>query len=265
MSFKHITSRDNAIFKAMRKLAENARERQKTGQTLLDGVHLIQMYHEVFGEPELLIIPEGKSTAEATHLMQQFADVDTLMFPTLMFAELSPVATATGILALVNIPELAMPENPQCVLMLEDIQDPGNLGSMLRTASAAGVDVVYLSTGCTDAWSPKCLRGGQGAQFLLPVLEKADLLAEISQFNGQTFAATMTGESIYQQQFSQATAFVIGNEGNGLRAATIAACSKAVTIPMPGTQQGKMESLNAGVAAAILLFERVRQVAFHAV
>lgn len=260
MAFKHIISRDNAIFKAMKKLAENARERQKTGQTLLDGVHLIQMYHEVFGEPELLIIPEGKSTAEATHLMQQFADVDTLMLPTLMFAELSPVATATGILALVKIPALAAPENPQCVLMLEDIQDPGNLGSMLRTASAAGVDAVYLSTGCTDAWSPKCLRGGQGAQFLLPVVERADLLAEITRFKGQTLAATMAGESIYQQQFSQATAFVIGNEGNGLRAATIAACTKAVTIPMQNTAQGKMESLNAGVAAAVMLFERVRQV-----
>ena len=143
MSFKHITSRDNAIFKAMKKLAENARERQKTGQTLLDGVHLIQMYHEVFGEPELLIIPEGKSSAEATHLMQQFADVDTLMFPTLMFAELSPVTTATGILALVKIPALAAPPYPQCVLLLDDIQDRGNVGSMLRTASAAGVDGVY--------------------------------------------------------------------------------------------------------------------------
>lgn len=265
MAFKHITSRDNAVFKQLKKLAENARERQKTGQTLLDGVHLIEMHLQMIGEPELLMIPEGKSSLEATNLMQQLADVDTLMFPTLMFAELSPVTTATGILALVKIPKLAVPKNPQCVLMLEDIQDPGNLGSMLRTASAAGVDAVYLSTGCTDAWSPKCLRGGQGAQFLLPVVENADLQAEIAQFNGQTLAATMTGESIYQQQFSQPTAFVIGNEGNGLRAATIAACSKAVTIPMPGTQQGKMESLNAGVAAAILLFERVRQVAFHGV
>ncbi len=259
MAFKHITSRDNAIFKVIKKLAENARERQKTKQTLLDGVHLIQAYVEVFGEPTRLIIPEGKSTAEATHLMQQFADVDTLMLPTLMFAELSPVTTATGILALVNIPQLDIPKNPQCVLMLEDIQDPGNLGSMLRTASSAGVDAVFLSTGCTDVWSPKCLRGGQGAQFLLPVLEKADLQAEITHFGGQTLAATMIGESIYSQQFSQATAFVIGNEGNGLKAATIAACTKPVTIPMQSTRQGKMESLNAGVAAAVMLFERVRQ------
>lgn len=259
MAFKHITSRDNAIFKAIKKLAENARDRQKTNQTLLDGVHLIQMYAEVFGEPALLVIPEGKSTAEATHLLQQFADVDTLMLPTLMFAELSPVTNATGILALVSIPQLEVPKTPQCVLMLEDIQDPGNLGSMLRTASAAGVDAVYLSTGCTDAWSPKCLRGGQGAQFLLPVVEKADLLAEISQFQGQTLAATMTGESIYSQRFSLATAFVIGNEGNGLKAATIAACTKPVTIPMTENHLGKMESLNAGVAVAVMLFERVRQ------
>lgn len=256
MSFKHITSRDNPIFKQLKKFADNAKERRAEGKTLLDGVHLIESYMANFGLPEVVIIPEGKSTVEATGLIQELADVSTVMLPTLMFAELTPVTSSTGILALVKIPLLAKPETADFVLMLEDIQDPGNLGSMLRTAVAAGVKAAYLSMGCTDAWSPKALRGGQGAQFVLPIMERADLIQELQQFVGVSYATAMHGESLYQQDLTQATAFVIGNEGNGLRKQTLAATSKAITIPMA---EHSVESLNAGAAAAVCLFERKRQ------
>lgn len=260
MSFKHIISRDNPVFKQLKKLADNSRERRSEGQTLLDGVHLIEAYMATFGEPEMIIIPEGKSSIEATGLIQTLTEISTIMLPTLMFAELTPVASATGILALVKIPQLTAPEQPKFALMLEDIQDPGNLGSMLRTAAAAGVEVVYLSTSCTDAWSPKALRGGQGAQFVLPIVERANLIAELENFNGNSYATAMHGESLYAQDLTQATAFVIGNEGAGLRKQTIAAADKSITIPMTESQFGSVESLNAGAAAAICLFERKRQV-----
>ncbi|WP_334107343.1 TrmH family RNA methyltransferase [Methylobacillus sp.] len=255
MTFKHITSRDNSLFKQLRKLAENARERRKSNETLLDGAHLLQAYIEQFGLPKLLIIAEGESTNEVVGLLQALADVPTVMFTTLMFAELSPVATPTGILALVDIPQLPMPEQPDFVLMLEDIQDPGNLGSMLRSAAAAGVQGVYLSQGCTDAWSPKALRGGQGAQFVLPIIERADLVQESQGFHGQTLAATLAGQSLYDIGLQQPTAFIIGNEGAGLSDALIAAASCQVSIPMAG----QVESLNAAAATAVCLFERRRQ------
>lgn len=255
MSFKHITSRDNAVFKQLKKLADNKRDRSKSRQTLLDGVHLIESYWQTFGEPELLIIPEGKSAPEAVDLMQQLADVDTTMFPTLMFAELSPVVNSTGILALVNVPGVRVPETVNFVLMLEDIQDPGNLGSMLRTAMGAGVDTVYLSKGCTDVWSPKCLRGGQGAQFYLPVVEGTDIVKVLNGFNGNSYATTLAGESLYAHDLTKPTAFVIGNEGAGLSRETINAASYEVSIPM----HEKLDSLNAAAAAAICLFERKRQ------
>ncbi len=258
MSFKHITSRDNPIFKYQKKLADNSRERKAEGKTLLDGVHLIEAYLQTFGEPDLIIIPEGKSTLEASNLMQQLEHVSTIMFPTLMFAELTPVASSTGILAVVKTPVIELPDTPQFVLMLEDIQDPGNLGSMLRTAAAAGVQAVYLSKGCTDAWSPKALRGGQGAQFVLPIIENADLVAELQNFNGNSYATTMDGESLYSQDLSQATAFVMGNEGAGLREKTIANCTHKISIPMSQSNLA-VESLNAAAAAAICLFERKRQ------
>lgn len=261
MSFKHITSRDNPIFKYLKKLADNARERKAEGKTLLDGVHLIEAYLQTFGEPELVIIPEGKSSLEASNLMQQLEHVNTIMFPTLMFAELTPVANSTGILAIVKTPVLEMPTQPQFVLMLEDIQDPGNLGSMLRTAAAAGVDTVYLSKGCTDAWSPKALRGGQGAQFVLPIIENADLATQLQHFNGNSYATTMKGESLYSQDLTKASAFVIGNEGAGLREKTMANCTKRISIPMTQSNSLAIESLNAAAAAAICLFERKRQTA----
>lgn len=260
MAFKHIISRDNPVFKQLKKLADNARERRSEGKTLLDGVHLIEAYMVAFGEPDLVIIPEGQSSVEATGLIQALVDVSTVMLPTLMFAELTPVANATGILALVKIPQLSVPENPTFALMLEDIQDPGNIGSMLRTAAAAGVEAVYLSTSCTDAWSPKALRGGQGAQFVLPIVERADLMAELQKFDGNSYATTMQGESLYDQDLTQPTAFVIGNEGAGLRQQTIAAATKSITIPMAESRLGSVESLNAGAATAVCLFERGRQI-----
>lgn len=255
MAFKHITSRDNAIFKQLKKLTENKRERLREGKTLLDGVHLIESFLQAFGEPDLLIIPEGKSSQEATDLMQHLGDVNTIMFPTLMFAELTPVASSTGILALVKLPKIEMPETVSFVLMLEDIQDPGNLGSMLRTAMGAGVDVVYLSKGCTDAWSPKCLRGGQGAQFHLPIAEGVDIVEAIASFAGNSYATTLEGDVLYEHDLTGSTAFVIGNEGAGLSKGAKDAATHHVNIPM----DNKLESLNAAAATAVCLFERVRQ------
>jgi len=156
------------------------------------------------------------------------------------------------------MPKLGSPDAPGFALLLEDIQDPGNLGSMLRTAAAAGVEVVYLSEACTDAWSPKALRGGQGAQFVLPIVERADLVTVLNHFQGNSYATTMQGESLYQQNLSAPTAFVIGNEGAGLKHKTIAAATKSMSVPM---QANSVESLNAAAATAICLFERVRQLA----
>lgn len=252
----HITSRDNARFKQLKKLAESARERHKLAQTLLDGPHLLQAYMEEFGLPRLLIIPEGAAeTAEVADLARACAAADTLILAPALFAELSPVATPSGIQALVDIPQLAPPAASRFGLLLEDIQDPGNLGSLLRSAAAAGVDQVWLSPGCADAWSPKVLRGGMGAHFVLPIAERADLPAVAAAFAGQTLATCLDGVSLYGLDLTGPMAFMIGNEGAGLSAELQAVASAKVSIPMPG----RVESLNAAAAAAICLFERVRQ------
>jgi TrmH family RNA methyltransferase len=150
---------------------------------------------------------------------------------------------------------LAIPSHPTFALLLEDIQDPGNLGSLLRTAAAAGVEVVWCSQGCTDAWSPKALRGGQGAHAILPIVERANLDEVVAQFTGQILAASPVGEAMYALNMQTPTAWMIGNEGAGLSEDLMAKASYRVAIPMPG----KIESLNAAAAGAICLFEVVRQ------
>jgi len=257
MATKYITSRDNSIFKQLKKLVDSSRERRSAGQTVLDGAHLVAAYIEVFGEPELLIFAEGDCTADVVAFLDRFENADKMMLPPAMFAEVSPVATPTGLLALVTTPNLSVTAKPQFALLLENIQNPGNLGGMLRSAAAAGVEVAYLSEGCADAWSPKTLRGGQGAHFVLPMVERADLLEIVSGFQGQTLATAAEGQSLYSFDLTGPVAFIIGNEGAGLSDALIGAANSKVTIPMPG----RAESLNAAAAAAICLFERVRQTA----
>lgn len=252
---KQITSRDNPLFKELRKLSESARERHKTGKLLLDGAHLIQAYMQAFGEPELIVVSGAGQATDALHLLQDLADSRQVMMPGNLFAEISPVASPTGILAVARIPQLTAPREPEFAVLLEDIQDPGNVGSILRSAAAAGVEVAYLSTGCADVWSPKTLRGGQGAQFMLPVVEKADLVMVSTEFRGTLLAASLKGESLYAMDLTGPIAFVFGNEGAGLTDEMLNASTHRVRIPMPGN----VESLNAAAAVAICLFERVRQ------
>jgi len=127
---------------------------------------------------------------------------------------------------------------------------------MLRTAAAAGADAAFLSKGCADAWSPKALRGGMGAQFEMALHEGCDLIEVARTFQGKVVATSLGAvDSLYALDLSGPIAFAFGNEGAGMSAALQEAASHRIRVPMPG----KMESLNAAAAAAICLFERVRQ------
>jgi len=141
-------------------------------------------------------------------------------------------------------------------LLLEDIQDPGNLGSMLRSAAAAGCDAIFLSTGCADAWSPRVLRAAMGGHFVLDIHERQDLPAVARAFPGALLAASLqAGSSLYDCDLRGNVAFLVGNEGAGLSASLLDTATQSIAIPMPG----RVESLNAAAATAICLFEAVRQ------
>ncbi len=254
-----ISSSQNPRFKQIKKLAETTAARHEYGQTLLDGEHLLTAALDAGIRPALLITTP---TASNYPLLSRCNEVERLTLSPALFNVLSPVKTPTGILALIAIPQALPSAKTNFCVLLEAIQDPGNLGAMLRSAAAAGVDTVYLSAGCADAWSPKVLRGGMGAHFATSIQEEVDLPAIAHAFRGAVCATTLGApHSLYQTDLRGAVAFAVGNEGVGLSAELRAAAGIAFTIPMPG----RMESLNAAAALAVCLFERVRQVAQHTV
>lgn len=254
---KNIISRDNPTYKQLKKLSESARERRKTGHTLLDGVHLVEAFLAGGGVPEMLAVSEsGAGHAECAALLARARAAQTIVLADALFAEISPVESPTGILALVAIPHLKAPEHLEFCLLLEDVRDPGNMGSILRSAAAAGVQAAWLSPGCADAWSPKVLRGGMGAHFALAIEERVNLAEKLAGFSGLSVAASLQADkSLYDLNLAGPVAFLVGNEGAGLSPELLEAAAERVTIPMPG----RVESLNAAAAAAVCLFERVRQ------
>jgi TrmH family RNA methyltransferase len=257
---RHISSAENPRFRALLKLHESSRERRKAGLSLLDGVHLISTYMERIGQPEELVVDASHADdREVAALVSRFASHEPVSLSDALFRQLSSVASPTGVIAAVRTPRPhAIPTEPGPCVMLEDLQDPGNLGSILRSAAAAGVEEVYLSRKCVQAWSPRVLRAGMGAHFALRIYEDVDLDAFIRGYPGRVFAAVAgRGTPFYAADLSGRVALLFGNEGAGLTAELRDAAHASISIPMPGGT----ESLNVAAAAAVCLFERVRQIA----
>lgn len=255
---KTVASRENPAYKALAKLASTAAERRKRGLTVIEGAHLVQACLDA-GHP----VAQLFATREAARANAAIADraraggAVIVELADALFDAVSGVEAPAGILAVVPTPAgRAVPAGARFCLALEDLQDPGNVGTLLRSAAAAGVEHVLLSPTCAFAWSPKVLRAGQGAHFALNIVEGADLVAFVAGFAGTSVA--LCGEaraSLYEADLRAPVAFLVGNEGAGLTPALEKAARLRVRIPMPG----RAESLNAGVAGSIALFEAVRQ------
>lgn len=259
MIVKSLQSRDNPFVKQLLSLAHSSRERKKNRLSVLDGIHLVEAYVRAVGAPRALAVAASASIGDVERLLTGLPRVETYLLPDALIAEASLLESPATVLAIVDTPRgLTVPVTASSALVLEDIQDPGNVGSMLRTAAAAGVEHVVMSKGCAFAWSPKVLRAGQGAHFSLNINEGVDVVSFVESFKGQSLAmlpAARRSEPLYSLDLTTPTAFLIGNEGSGLSAALIDASSRRATIPMPGVA----ESLNAAACAAIVLFEMVRQ------
>jgi TrmH family RNA methyltransferase len=255
-----ITSRENPDFKGWKKLVRSSRERRQAGLVLLEGIHLVEAWRMAYGLPKTVLVSDkGDANREiATWLATWETDaLEQTRLPDALFSELADTETPTGILAFACLPEQrALPDTEQDSLLLDGVQDPGNMGAILRTAVAAGIHQALLSADCVDAWSPKVLRAGQGAHFQLNIHEGIGLPDFLERFQGDTLVATPEGgESLYAAQWRHPVAWVFGSEGQGVRPRTVAAARKHLHIPMPGA----MESLNVGAAAAVCLFEMARR------
>ncbi|VCU72313.1 23S rRNA (uridine(2479)-2'-O)-methyltransferase [Pigmentiphaga humi] len=259
---KRIASRDNALFKSLRKLAQHGQARRNAGMSLLEGVHLCEAYLQWQGLPRQALFDtrrlEGeRASAEVRALREQVPQDLQVWLDGNLIDDLEQVQAGQGVVFVIDTPAPPMPERvtESCVL-LDRIQDPGNVGSILRTCAAAGVRRVFLSEETAFAWSPKVLRSGQGAHFSLAIHERVDLGALLERLAVPLAATTLDDAvDLYQVPLPRQAAWVFGNEGQGVRADLQAAAAWRVRIP----QEPAAESLNVAAAAAVCLFEQRRR------
>ena len=257
VKLKVVTSRENPLFKRLKALASSAQARKKEGLSILDGAHLVEACMARFGVPELLAVSESGVRRPEIARMVDAAQAEVVQFPDALFEALSTVEHGAGIVAGVRTPRQVMPDvvSVDC-LLLEHLQDPGNMGSLLRSAAAAGVTQVYCSPRTVYAWSPKVLRAAQGAHFGLTIVEGMDLEMVIDRLTVPLLAtAARADASLFAADLGQPVAWIFGNEGAGVSAALLARAAQRLAIPMPGGT----ESLNVAAAGAICMFEAVRQ------
>ncbi|WP_373740405.1 TrmH family RNA methyltransferase [Neisseria sp.] len=255
---KYIASAHNEQIKHLAKLLSQAKARRLHGQAVLEGVHLVQAYMQVGGMPEQLYLPESRAdNTELKALIAQMPSEKNTVVGSSALAKITSLNDADDVMALIQLPSAPkLPQQGDCVI-LDGVQDPGNVGTILRSAAAAGVKTLVLGTNCADAWSPKVLRAGMGAHFLLDICTQADLLEWRAGFADKVYATTLGGkaESLYRLNLTEPAAWVFGSEGSGVSIAMQEQADRKVYIPMAG----ETESLNVAMAATVCLFEQMRQ------
>lgn len=255
-----LRSRQNPLVKQLIKLAGSRRERLKCRQTVLVGPHLVASALAAGLPLARVIVCEGCETRpEIADLLGQLP-TPGLLLDRVLFSEIEQSPSTAGVLALIDIPAPPAPRHEGFCLLLDGVQDPGNTGSILRTAAAAGVDQVWLTPGCADVWSPKVLRAGMGAHFLVPVIERVTLDIVLPSFAGKVAVTTLEDATdLYDCDLRGPLVLAFGSEGSGVSPALTTHASIHLRIPMARP----LESLNVAAAAAICMFERQRQLRGH--
>ncbi len=256
-----ISSVHNPKVQAVRRLMSQARERRQEQACVVEGVRLAEealqagwTAQQVFFTGQL----DGRGKAVVEGFAAMGAPVEQVTES--VMSSISETETPQGLLAVIALQTLPMPPNPDLLLVLDSLRDPGNLGTVLRTSAAAGVQGVLLSAGCADAWSGKVLRAGMGAHFRLPIHSMGwaairDILKRPSNPVRVYLADSGGGMPCWQADFRSPLALIVGGEAAGAGSEAYALMDDRVHIPMAGGS----ESINAAVAASILLFEVVRQ------
>ena len=254
-----ITSTSNIQVKELLRLQKKSREREKEGVFIVEGP---RMAEEIPRERIVkLYVSESFQAKCVKEKNDRFIQEAEVMSDT-VFAHVSDTKTPQGILAVVRRMEYTaediLGETPH-VLVLENIQDPGNLGTIVRTGEGAGITGVIMSNGTVDIYNPKTIRATMGSIYRVPFCYAENMQAVMQKLKKckiQTYAAYLEGSSVHDaQNYKEATAFLIGNEGNGLTRELAESADWRIRIPMCG----KVESLNAGIASAILMYEAQRQ------
>lgn len=257
---KLITSRNNVLYREIRQLAGSAQARRKNVRTILDGVHLCQAYLEYIGNPLFCVVNESsKNQPEIAEIFEacQMRGVSCIILRDFLYETVSQVEEGVGVLFVIEPPVYPPPEKmTQTAVLLDRIQDPGNLGSILRSASAAGIGDVFCSRGTAAAWSPRVLRAGMGAHFLVRIHENTDLEKLVDMSGIPVVAMVPTAKDrIYDVDLRQPLAWLFGHEGQGISDTLQSKARVMLKIP----HAGKQDSLNVAACAAVCFFEQLRQ------
>lgn len=244
-----ITSKNNQQIKRIRQLLESSRTRKELGLFVVEGTRLAseapsELIDSVFVSESLS--KEGFGCIPGDYQTEIIADS--------VFRSISDTVNPQGILAICRMPQMDLERasDEQLCLILDDVRDPGNLGTIIRTAEAAGAGVI-MSPGCVDVFNPKVIRATMGSIFRVPlaVSDAVGAVRYLQEKGTRVFAAALDGSVPYKEaDYGEANAFVIGNEAYGVSTAVQNASDYRVRIPM----KGRVESLNAAVSAAVLLY-----------
>lgn len=251
-----ITSSQNPKIKLVHALLGRAKERREAGAFVADGVRLVEEAVKSnwgfrFVLYDASLHARGSSLVE--HLLSREVDVEEVSEQ--LMKSLSDTETPQGLLAVLEISQQPMVSPLDLVLIPDQIRDPGNLGTLLRTAAAAGVQAVFLPPETTDAFAPKVLRSGMGAHFRLPIRSMKWEKIRRETKDLQIILADMDGKPCWETDLRGPLALIVGSEAEGASDDARKLASQKISIPM----SGEVESLNAGVAGAVLMFEVIRQ------
>lgn len=255
---KTIHSRSNPAYRNLVRLAGSGRDRHREGMALIEGERLLAALLESGRAATTLILAESVLPHDRLRpLLASINAAEQIVLSDQLFSGISQVVSAQGVMALIEVPPAApWPTGPETTLLLDGIQDPGNLGSILRTAAAAGIRHIALSPGSASAWSPKVMRAGMGAHFHLSINEDDDLLERL-RASASTAVSTSPHApgSIYEADLGSPINWLFGNEGAGLSRTLMEAAALQLRVPM----SGPAESLNVAATVAVCLFEQLRQ------
>jgi TrmH family RNA methyltransferase len=254
-----ITSVHNPKIQWVRRLQSRSRERHESQAFVVEGVRLVEEALHAGWQPSLVLY-DSNLNERGMEVVQGFAgrgaSVEEASPDVLQAA--SDTETPQGLMAVLPLPTTILPAQLDFVFIPDGVKDPGNLGSMLRSAASAGVDAILVPEATVDVYAPKVLRAAMGAHFRLPIVVTSWLeMGDILQRSGlRVYLAAAGSGTIYSQaDFRCPLAMVVGGEARGASSFAAGVAAELVHIPMPGG----MESLNAAIAAALLLFEVVRQ------
>lgn len=256
MAIIFLESKDNPKIKHLRGLIDQNSYRKKQGQTVLEGTHLVLAWLEQGRKINSIFTTEHAMEHEDFDKIATFYTGTVFVLSEAFYREISTLGTTLACLAIIDLPSSrdALDFSAD-TLILENVQDPGNVGTLLRSAAAAGIKQVVCTKGSASLWSPRVMRAGMGAHFSLNTYENVALEETLSKFEIPVFVTSShQSESLYQKDLSSPVVWILGNEGQGASEFALQH-AQAVTIPQPGGQ----ESLNVAVAGSICFFEMVRQ------